>query len=121
MPDKKKILICDDEVGIRESLNLILQEPYTLSFCVNGEECIETLSKGENFDLLLLDIKMPIANGLDILKKIKGKHPQQKVIIITGYASVETAQEALRAGALDYVVKPFSSKDILNSVQNAFK
>ena len=114
MPEKKKILICDDEVGIRESLNLILSEVYDLSFCTNGQECLDVLSGGQLFDLLLLDIKMPVASGLDILKQIKEKYPQQKVIIITGYKSTETAQEAINAGALDYIIKPFSSKDILS-------
>ena len=116
MAEKKKILICDDEVGIRESLNLILHEAYDLSFCTNGKECFQALAQKQTFDLLLLDIKMPVASGLDILRKIKQKNPRQRVIIITGYKSVETAQEAIKAGALDYIVKPFSSKEILSSV-----
>lgn len=57
--NKKHILICDDEVGIRESLNLILKDDYKLSFCNNGQECLECLTAGGEFDLLLLDIKMP--------------------------------------------------------------
>jgi DNA-binding NtrC family response regulator len=114
---KKQILICDDEVGIRESLNLILQDDYELSFCNNGQECYETIASGKEFDLVLLDIKMPRMSGLDILKNIKEKKPQQKVIIITGYKSVETASDAIKAGAVDYIVKPFSSKEILKSVE----
>ncbi|MFH1622387.1 MAG: response regulator [Candidatus Omnitrophota bacterium] len=114
---KKRILICDDEIGIRESLNLILQDNYELSFCNNGQECLECLTAGEQFDLLLLDIKMPKINGLDILKNIKQKDPNLKVIVITGYKSVETANESVKAGAIDYIVKPFSSKEILKSVE----
>ena len=113
----KKILICDDEVGIRESLNLILKDDYELAFCDNGQACLECLTPEQEFDLLLLDIKMPKISGLDILKKIKEKKPALKVIIITGYKSVETASEAINAGAVDYIVKPFSSKDILKSVE----
>ena len=112
---KKRILICDDEEGIRESLNLILKEDYELSFCFNGQECFERIEKGEQFDMVLMDIKMPRASGLDTLRKIKEKKPQQKVIIITGYRSFEMAQETISAGACDYIVKPFSSKDILES------
>lgn len=115
--DKKHILICDDELGIRESLNLILKDDYDLSFCNNGSECLECLAAGQKFDLILLDIKMPKVNGLDILKKIKEKSPNQNIIIITGYKSMETASEAVKAGAVDYIVKPFSSKDILKSVE----
>lgn len=114
---KKKILICDDEMGIRESLNLILQDDYELGFCSNGEECLQRLSAEKDFNLLLLDIKMPRISGLDILKKIKEKSPNLNVVIITGYKSVETASEAVKAGAVDYIVKPFSSKDILKSVE----
>ena len=113
----KKILICDDELGIRESLNLILKDSYALSFCNNGEECLNLLEAGQKFDLLLLDIKMPKMSGLDILKKIKEKSSELKVIIITGYKSAETAKEAIDAGAVDYLVKPFSSKEILKTVE----
>ncbi|MFC1709663.1 response regulator [Candidatus Omnitrophota bacterium] len=115
--DKKRILICDDEVGIRESLSLILNDNYELSFCNNGQECLDCLTTGENFDLTLLDIKMPKLSGLDILKRIKEKNPDLKVIIITGYKSIETASQAVKAGAVDYIVKPFSSKEILKSVE----
>ncbi len=114
---KKHILICDDEIGIRESLNLILEDDYELSFCNNGQECLEGLTAGKKFDLILLDIKMPKMSGLDILRKIKEKNTEQKIIIITGYKCVETANEAIKAGAVDYIIKPFSSKDILRSVE----
>ena len=114
---KKQILICDDELGIRESLNLILKDNYEISFCNNGQESLRLLDTGKDFDLLLLDIKMPRMSGLDVLRKIKEKNPELKVIIITGYKSVETATEAINVGAVDYIVKPFSSKDILKSVE----
>lgn len=115
--DKKRIMICDDEEGIRESLKLILQDNYELSTCNNGSECLDCLTQGQRFDLILLDIKMPHISGLDILKKIKEKDSNSKVIIVTGYRSSETATEAIRAGAVDYIVKPFSSKDILRTVE----
>lgn len=115
--DKKRILICDDEMGIRESLKLILEDFYDLSFCNNGQECLDCLQSGEKFDLLLLDIKMPRKSGLDILRKIKQKKPDLKAIVITGYRSADTAQEAFNAGAVDYIVKPFASKDVLSSVE----
>jgi DNA-binding NtrC family response regulator len=114
--DKKRILICDDEVGVRESLNLILKDNHEISFCNNGQECLELLAKGEKFNLILLDIKMPLVSGMDTLRKIKQKNPELKVIIVTGYRCVETAAEALNAGASDYIVKPFAAKDVLKSV-----
>jgi len=121
MTDKKKILICDDEVVIRESLKLILGEIYDLSFCTNGKECLDIITQGRSFNLILLDIKMPIANGLDTLRKIKKNNTQHKVIIVTGYRSFDTAQEAIKAGALDYIVKPFDSKNVLESVARNIK
>jgi len=115
--DKKRILICDDEEGIRESLNLILKDEYDLNFCINGQACLDCLVGDKNYDLLLLDIKMPKVNGLEILKQIKTKQPNLKVIVVTGYKSVETATEAINAGAADYIVKPFESKELLASIR----
>ncbi len=111
-----KILICDDEIGIRESLKLILENDYDITIATNGEECIECL-KENPVDLALLDIKMPKANGIDTVKKIKASNPNIKIIMVTGYKSVETAAEAIKAGANDYIIKPFNSKDILESVK----
>src|SRR3989338_699268 len=89
----KKILICDDEEGIRESLKLILEDFYSLIVATEGSQCLECLENGKDIGLVLLDIKMPQISGLDILKKIKEKQPGVNVIIITGYKSVETAAE----------------------------
>ncbi len=64
-----------------------------------------------------MDIKMPKTSGMEILKEIKSINPAIKVIMITGYKSVETATEAIRSGASDYIVKPFSSKDVLDAIK----
>lgn len=116
MENKKRILVCDDDEGVRESLNLILEDRYEVVLSVNGEDCCRRLEAGENYDILLLDIKMPRISGLDILKKVKEKKPSQKAIIITGYGCADVAAEAINMGACDYIVKPFNSKDVLNSV-----
>ncbi len=115
-PGKKPtILICDDEEGIRESFKLILEDQYDLRFATHGLEAIEML-KSLNPSLMLLDIKMPKIHGLEVLKTIKQLKPNLPVIIVTGYQSVEMAQEALKLGAADYIPKPFESKQILKSV-----
>ena len=114
----KKILICDDEEGIRESLKLILEDHYELVLTDNGEQCLDVLGSDNTIGVVLLDIKMPRIHGLDILKEIKQKHPAKKVIIITGYKSVETASEASSLGADGYIVKPFESEEILKIMEN---
>ncbi len=113
----KKILIVDDEEGIRESLKLILGDHYDLTLTDNGEQCLQCLENDETIGLVLLDIKMPKVNGLDVLKGIKQKHPDLNVIIVTGYKSVETASEATSLGASGYIIKPFKSDEILKSVE----
>ncbi|MFH1460767.1 MAG: response regulator [Candidatus Omnitrophota bacterium] len=118
MRDKKRILICDDEEGIRESLKLILEKDYDLVFAKNGNECLSALKNKSSISLVLLDIKMPVQNGLEVTQCIKEKFPDKKVIIVTGYKSAEIAQEAAEKGAIDYIVKPFDSKDILEKVKN---
>ena len=112
----QKILICDDEEGIRESLKLILGDHYDLITVDSGEQCLECLKNDTSIGLVLLDIKMPKVNGLDILKAIKEKNPDLHVIIVTGYKSVETASEAATLGASGYIVKPFKSDEILEAV-----
>lgn len=117
---KKRILICDDEEGVRESLNLILEKDYDISFATNGQEAVDHIKKSHT-DLVILDIKMPRMNGIETLKQIKRAKPDIKVIIATGYKSVETASEAVKAGATDYIVKPFDSKQVLQSVAKITK
>ena len=123
MPSVQKkpvILICDDEEGIRESFNVILSDDYQLKFATNGLEAIETL-KTLSPDLMMLDIKMPKMNGMEILKQVKKLKPSLPVIIVTGYKSVEMAEEALRNGAADYLPKPFDSQKILKVVAETIR
>jgi len=119
--EKDKILICDDEEGVRESLKLILSDKYELLFAENAEEAVKiTKSSPDKIKLVLLDIKMPKRSGLEALKEIKSYNKDMDVIIITGYQSVETAAEAIRQGAVNYIVKPFESKSVLEAVKKIF-
>jgi len=117
----KKVLICDDEEGIRESLKLILGDHYDLILTDSGEQCLQCLEKDKTIGLVLLDIKMPKVNGLETLKAIKEKYPQLNVVIVTGYKSVETASEASSLGAAGYIVKPFKSDIIIETVKKSLK
>jgi len=117
----KKILICDDEEGIRESLKLVLCDHYDLIVVDSGEQALHTLANTKDIGVMLLDIKMPKVNGLDILKETRSKYPHVKIIMVTGYRSVETAAEASRLGASGYVIKPFKSEEILETVDGLFR
>lgn len=113
---KPIVLVCDDEEGLRESFKLILSDTYELKFASNGLEAMEIL-KTSTPSAMLLDIKMPKQNGMDTLKQIKKLKPSLPVLIVTGYQSVEMAQEALKHGAADYIPKPFESRQILKAVK----
>jgi len=117
--EKPKILICDDEEGVRESLRLILERDYEPILVNDGEGALAKLSQDSDIKVALLDIKMPGENGLEILKQIKSLRSEIAVIMITGYQSTETAAEAIKLGALDYILKPINSASVLASVRKA--
>lgn len=107
MAHDANILIVDDELGPRESLRMILRDDYQVAVVASGKDALASFEKTE-YDLVILDIRMPDMNGVDLLAEIKKKAPETEVIMITAYASVETATKALRYGALDYLIKPFN-------------
>ncbi len=113
----KKILICDDEEGVRESLKLILVNHYDLILCDSHEQCLSCLANSKEIGLLFLDIKMPDIDGLKTLKTIQENYSGLKTVVITGYNSVEVAAEALKLGARGYIVKPFKTEDVLENVK----
>ena len=113
---KLRILVADDEEGIRESLQLILGEDYELDFANDGHETLTKLTS-ERYDLVLLDIKMPKLDGLEVMKRLKEQPVSVPVLILTAYQSVELAKEAVKLGALDYLPKPFEREQILDAVR----
>lgn len=111
------ILVVDDEGAIRYSIGKTLQRVgYTIASAASAEEAIELLDE-QHFDVVLTDIRMPGLTGVELLGKIKDHAPDSIVILMTAYASLGTAVEALRLGAHDYLIKPVSSQDIRSSVQ----
>jgi DNA-binding response OmpR family regulator len=113
---KSRIMVVDDEALVRSSLEDILRlEGYDVLAVESGEAALSALQR-ENFDLILLDLKMPNLEGIDVLKAITRLSPDTKVILLTGHGSLESAIDALRLGAYDYLLKPVSSNEILSSV-----
>ncbi|MEK6777020.1 MAG: sigma-54 dependent transcriptional regulator [bacterium] len=118
MPEK--ILIIDDEVTIRDTLStVLLEEGYNTVTASNGEKALELMAQFA-FDAVICDIRMPGMNGIEVLRKSKEIRPETPVLIITAYASIETAVEALREGASDYIIKPFILEDIILKVRKLF-
>ncbi|MEI9475198.1 MAG: sigma-54 dependent transcriptional regulator [Deltaproteobacteria bacterium] len=116
-----KILVVDDEQSMREFLDIMLKkEGYKVSLASNGEEVLKYIDK-DIFDLVLLDIRMPKMDGITVLRKIKSTSPETAVIMITAYASADTAIKAMKEGAYDYITKPFKVDEIKLIIKNALE
>ncbi len=117
--DLIRILIAEDERAFRVLLSEELQEENRIvKAASDGLEALDLL-KEEEFDILITDLKMPKMGGIELLKEAKKIRPDLLVIVITGYASLETAILALKEGAYDYIRKPFSLEELKVSVNNA--
>ena len=118
---KEKILIVDDEASIRSSLQGILEdEGFQVQAVESGEAGLQAL-KGQDFDLLLLDIWLPEMNGLEVLEKIKSGEENPQIIMISGHGTIETAVKATKLGAFDFLEKPLSLEKVVLTVQNALR
>ena len=120
MKEEASVLIVDDELGPRESLRMILKPISNVYTAENGEKALEFIRQ-EPVNLVTLDLKMPGIPGIEVLKEIKGYNPDIEVIVLTGYGSLNTAVEALRYGALDYIDKPFNIPQVEEAVKKGFK
>jgi len=119
MTEKANILIIDDDESIRDSCSQVLRkEGYTAKAAKDGNEGLKFF-KQEFFHLVLLDLKLPGLDGMEILSRIKEKYPDTPVIIITGYASIESAVEAMKRGAFNYLTKPFSPDQVRIAIKKA--
>ena len=116
----ERILIVDDERSMVEFLEYMLdKEGYQVTGCVDPNQALSLLRDGEGFDLVISDIKMPAMDGLELLKAARNRDPDTPFIFITAYASSETAIEALKLGAFDYITKPFEIEKFKNLVMHA--
>ncbi len=112
------ILIVDDDKSIRYSLKRMMEEKYSILTAQNGEEALDRVKESRP-DLIIMDIKMPGRSGLEILKEIKSIDPKSLLIIMTAYGTTETAIEAMKYGAFDYILKPFPIPQIKGLVEKA--
>ena len=111
------ILVVDDEKSIRDILTIVLEEEgHTVTAVSDGGEAIESFEKN-GYDLAIVDVNLPSAGGIEVLRRIKQANIETEVIIVSGYASLDNAVEAVRAGAYDYIIKPFAVQTITEVVK----
>lgn len=115
----KRVLVVDDDANTCALIVDILQEEgYQAEFCLSGEQAMEALRR-QRYDLVLADIKMPRVTGIDLLLYVRRMAPETEVVLMTAYASVKTAVQALRGEAFDYLIKPFSLEEFRRCVRLA--
>lgn len=119
MNNKASILIVDDEEVVRHShLRSLAETGCYTETAEDGSNAIRVLEQ-RPFDVVLLDLRMPGLDGMDVLKTIKQRWPECEVVVITGYPTIETAKEAVRLGAHNYIAKPVGPDDVIKATSEA--
>jgi CheY-like chemotaxis protein len=119
MKRETNVLVVDDEKTVCNSCRKILtQAGYRVEVASSGEEAIDKI-KGNGFDVVITDWKMPKMDGLEVTRRVKQEKPEMTVIVITGYPSVENTVEAIRSGASDFVTKPFTPEELSDAMLRA--
>ncbi len=121
MEENAKLLVVDDEaIALNNLTHVLKKQGYAVTACQSGPEALETIDHQE-FDLVLTDLKMEKVDGMRILERVKTLYPDTEVIMITGYATVDTAIEAMKAGAYHYLPKPYKLDEVRKVVQEALE
>lgn len=116
-----RVLVVDDEEIARKNLDHILQkEGYIVIMAASGAEALEKIETFD-FDVVLTDIRMENISGIEVLEKTKSKYPETEVVMVTAYASTDSAMETLRKGAFQYIAKPFKISEIRVTVKQAIE
>jgi two-component system response regulator HydG len=119
--EKSHILVVDDEPSMRTTLSILLKrEGYAVSQAGDGREALEKLKKGE-FQMILTDLKMEGLDGMELLREVKARNPGIEILIFTAYGTVDSAVEAMKLGAYDYIGKPFDEEELLLKVNRALE
>jgi DNA-binding response OmpR family regulator len=114
----RSVLIVDDEKNIRLTLSMALEKlNLPVDTAVNGEEALNKLAE-KSYALMLLDLRMPGIDGMEVLKRVPAIRPEAKVVVITAYGSVEAAVEAMKLGAVDFLQKPFDPEEVRKLVSS---
>jgi DNA-binding NtrC family response regulator len=117
--EKKKALVIDDEQIVLESVSALLtDEGFEVDVSLDGRQGLDWAIE-RNYDIVLTDIRMPDIGGMKVLRDVKRINPTLPVIMITGYASIESAVQAMKLGAAEYIEKPFEPEQLLDAVSRA--
>ena len=122
MEPRPRILVVDDEFGIREGCRLILDmENFDVDLAADGQAGLELFEKNHNYDIGLIDLKMPRMGGLELIEKIRARDPDMVLFVITAYAAFDTAVEATKRGAWGYIPKPFTPDELLLPIRRGLE
>jgi len=120
MEDRIRVLVVDDEEVVRLGYRRVLStDSFRVMAAGDGPEALSLMS-GDRFDVVLLDLRMPGMDGLDVLRAIKERWPESEVVVITGYPSIDTAKQAVQLGAYDYLAKPLVPDAVLRATTGAW-
>ena len=121
MKNNIQVLIVDDELIVRESMsNWLMEEGYSVDTASDGNDGLKKI-QSKTYDLAIFDIKMPGMDGIELLRKTKEIYPDIPILVMTAYASIDTAVQAIREGAYDYIVKPFDPENVSHIIKKAVK
>src|SRR5438270_5297732 len=121
LPEKKQVLIVDDEPNLRKILSAQLtRDGYDVMIAEDGEQGLSML-KEHHIDMVITDLKMPKVDGMTLLKEALREDPELPIVMITAHGTVDTAVEALKSGAFDYLTKPFDKDEVRQIVAKALK
>jgi len=119
--EKYKILIADDERVVRDLFGRFLgAEGYEIFYAANGKEAVDRI-KEDKLDLLILDLNMPVMSGMEVIAKVNEAKKDLIMIVVTGYATLDTAKEAIKQGCFDYITKPFDIDEVKAVIERAFR
>jgi len=120
MENRIRVLVVDDEEVVRLGYRRVLSsDGFTVMAAGNGFEALDLMGDG-HFDVVLLDMRMPGMDGMQVLRAIKEQWPQSEVVVVTGYPSIETAKEAVKLGAYDYLAKPVVPAAVIRATTGAW-
>src|SRR5690349_1401756 len=121
MPEQATILLVEDEANVLKMLERFLSPSYRCLAATNGKDALEILKTEKEIDIVVTDVRMPVMDGIQLIRALKRIRPHMPAIAMTAYGSEETAVEALRAGATNYLRKPFKTQEFLSIVRKAIE